>query len=168
MHGAIHEAEGDDPATESWEPLADMQVDRLYHSGALLLPDGRVRTSGSNPARRVNEARIETYRPPYLYRGPRPEIEAAPDAVTYGEAFAVETPDAPAVDEVVFIRQASTTHCLTPDQRLVELPVVERDGDELTGWVPANADLLPPAYYMLFLLDDGVPSAAPFVRVWQG
>jgi hypothetical protein len=163
--GAVREPELYDPETESWRPLAPMSVDRLYHSGALLLPDGRVMTSGSNPRRRVDELRIETYRPPYLFRGPRPAVAAAPDAVRYGDRFEVETPDAPEVDEAVLVRQCSTTHCLTTDQRLVELPVRDRSASTLTLRVPSNPSLLPPAYYMLFLLRDGVPSVAPFVRV---
>ncbi len=58
--------------------MAPMALDRLYHSNALLLPDGRVMVAGSNPRRRVNELRIEIFRPPYLYRGSRPRIEEAP------------------------------------------------------------------------------------------
>ncbi|MEF8883713.1 MAG: galactose oxidase-like domain-containing protein [Haloarculaceae archaeon] len=166
--GAVHEAELFDPETETWRRLDSMAVDRLYHSGALLLPDGRVLMSGSNPKRRVDELRIETYRPPYLFQGPRPDVEGAPDAVTYGERFDVETPQAPDIDEVVLVRQATATHCLTTDQRLVELPVADREADALTATVPDEPDLLPPGYYMLFVLEDGVPSESPFVRVHHG
>jgi hypothetical protein len=165
IDGAVHEAERFDPETETWEPLANMQVDRLYHSNALLLPDGRVMTCGSNPARRVNELRIETYRPPYLFQGPRPTVADAPDAVGYGDAFVVRSPDAAVVDELVLVRQSSTTHCLNPDQRLVEVAIDDRDGDRLDATLPANPNLLPPGHYLLFLLRDGVPSEAPFVRV---
>jgi hypothetical protein len=162
---AVHEAERFDPETETWEPLASMSVDRLYHAGALLLPDGRVLTAGSNPKRRVDELRIETYRPPYLFGGPRPTVDAAPDAVTYGGRFEIETPDAGEIDEVVVIRQSSTTHCLDTDQRLVELPIDERREGAVAVRLPDNPNLLPPGYYLLFVLADGVPSVAPFVRV---
>jgi hypothetical protein len=163
--GAVHEAELFDPETGTWTTLAPMAVDRLYHSNALLLPDGRVMTAGSNPKRRVDERRIETYRPPYLFRGPRPTIEAVPDAVGYGETLRVRTPDARTVDEVVLVRQSSTTHCLNTDQRLVELRVLDRDAGSLTVAIPGNSNVAPPGYYMLFLLRGGVPSEAPFVRV---
>jgi hypothetical protein len=142
-----------------------MAVDRLYHSGALLLPDGRVLTCGSNPARRVDELRIETYRPPYLYQGPRPGIVDTPESVTYGEAFDVDTPEAPDIDEVVLVRPATATHCLTTDQRLVELAVEHREDATLTARIPDEPNVLPPGYYMLFVLSDGVPSEAPFLRV---
>lgn len=165
---AVHEAELFDPLTEEWTTLAPMTVDRLYHSGALLLPDGRVMTAGSNPARRVDELRIETYRPPYLFRGPRPSIATAPDAVACGDSFDVrvadDDPDDP-VDELVLVRHASTTHCLNTDQRLAELPVEGRDDDSLSTRLPANPNVLPPGYYLLFALCDGVPSEGRAVRV---
>jgi hypothetical protein len=168
MPGAVHEAELFDPETGTWTTLAPMAVDRLYHSNALLLPDGRVMTAGSNPKRRVDELRIETYRPPYLFRGPRPEVAAAPDAVSYGERFDVGTPDAADVDDVVLVRQSSTTHCLNTDQRLVGLRILDRDDDSVSVETPANPDVAPPGHYMLFLLREGVPSRAPFLGIGDG
>ena len=46
-------------------------VDRLYHSEAVLLNDGRVIVSGSDPedTRFVQEYRVEVYIPPYLNQG---------------------------------------------------------------------------------------------------
>lgn len=162
---AIHEAELFDPETECWRSLASMTVDRLYHSNALLLPDGRVATMGSNPKRRVDELRIECYRPPYLFEGPRPTIDDVSEAVSYGEALHVRTPDAPEVEEVVLLRQSSTTHCTNTDQRLVEVPIEDVRDETVEAGVPAEPNLLPPGYYMVFVLRDGVPSGGSFVRV---
>ena len=39
-----------DPKTMTWAKAPDSSVGRTYHSGALLLPDGRVLTFGGNPA----------------------------------------------------------------------------------------------------------------------
>lgn len=46
-------------------------VDRLYHSEAILLNDGRVLVSGSDPedTRFPQEYRVEVYIPPYLTQG---------------------------------------------------------------------------------------------------
>lgn len=165
LDSAVREAELFDPRTETWRPLASMTVDRLYHSGALLLPDGRVVTLGSNPRRRVDERRIEIYRPPYLFGGPRPEVAAVPESVGHGEPFAVEMATGSTVDELVLVRQSSTTHCVNTDQRLVELAIDAQDDGTVTTRLPDNPNLLPPGYYMVFALRDGVPSEASFVRI---
>jgi hypothetical protein len=162
---AIRQMELFDPATETWTTMAALACDRLYHSAALLLPDGRVMIAGSNPRSGINELRIETYRPPYLFRGQRPSIAGAPADVSYGEALQIETPEAETIDEVALIRPTSTTHCLNTDQRYVGLPIEARGLTTLTARVPANPNLAPPGYYMLFILRDGVPSVARFVRV---
>jgi hypothetical protein len=162
---AVREGEMFDPDSEQWRPVASMQVDRLYHSNALLLPDGRVMVAGSNPASKVNELRIEIYRPPYLFQGSRPRIEDAPPAVIYGDEFEIRTPDAPQVDEVALIRPSSTTHCVNTDQRYVGMPITGRTSESLRAQIPDNPNLAPPGYYMLFILRDGIPSEARFMRV---
>ncbi len=162
---AVYKAELFDPDTEEWATLAAMQVDRLYHAGALLLPDGRVLVVGSNPARRVNEKRIEIYSPPYLFKGPRPIIEEAPSQVAYGGSFAIGTPVAEDIDEAALIRPSSTTHCLNTDQRYVGLEITARDSNQITVRVPDNPNLAPPGYYMLFIMRKGIPSVAAWVQV---
>src|SRR5574341_1533243 len=143
-----------------------IHVDRLYHSSAILLPDGRVMAVGSNPVSKVNELRIEIYRPPYLFQGPRPAIQDAPAQVAYGQEVAIRSAQAGQVEEVALIHPASTTHCLTTDQRYVGLAITRRDPDTLRVQIPPNPNLAPPGYYMLFLVSrDGVPSEARFVRL---
>jgi hypothetical protein len=162
---AIREAEMFDSGSEQWRPVASMQVDRLYHSNALLLPDGRVMVVGSNPASKVNELRIEIYSPPYLFHGPRPRIDDAPPAVIYGGEFEIRTPDAREVDEVALIRPSSTTHCVNTDQRYVGLSIIGRNSESLRAMIPDNPNLAPPGYYMLFIVRNGIPSEARFIRV---
>ena len=118
-----------DPSANAWRPGATAVVPRLYHSVALLLPDGRVITAGSNPHRRDDELRLELYHPPYLFRGPRPFIEAAPSAVTHGEAFEIHTPQADAIRWVQLIKPMAVTHSCDTEQRLVDLPI--RRGERL-------------------------------------
>ena len=72
----------------SWSTMASMAVKRLYHSTAILLPDGRVLSAGGGrPAASNgggNNENCEIYSPPYLFNGPRPAIAAAPARVGYG------------------------------------------------------------------------------------
>ena len=47
-----------------------MSVPRLYHSGALLLPDGRVFVSGSGGDPGVTDQKsAQIYSPPYMFKG---------------------------------------------------------------------------------------------------
>jgi hypothetical protein len=162
---AVREAEMLDPDAGTWHLMAPMQRDRLYHSNALLLPDGRVMACGSNPARGSNELTIETYKPPYLFRGDRPAIDAAPGSVRYGDSFDIRTEQADAIDEVAFVRPSATTHCVNPEQRYVGLHFERVDGATLRAAIPTDPFVAPPGFYMLFILTDGIPSEAAFVRV---
>jgi hypothetical protein len=166
----VFETELYDPEADAWSPMARMSVPRLYHSGALLLPDGRVMTCGSdsmwNPGPfHVNQLRLEMFSPPYLFAGPRPLILNSPPEVGYGNLFEVETEDAATVDTVTLVRCGSTTHSFNPDQRLVGIEIVTRTGTSLTLQAPPDGFVAPPGYYMLFLLRGGVPSVARFVRL---
>ena len=73
---ATYPAEIFDPAAESWSVVTAQRMFRLYHSTAVLLPDGTVLSTGSN-----NNNTAEIYRPGYLFRGPRPVIGSAPASV---------------------------------------------------------------------------------------
>lgn len=155
------------PTTETWQTLADAKLARLYHSTALLLPDARVLIAGSGddgPA--VNQRMAEIYSPPYLFKGARPDIVSAPDLLQYDSPFAMLTTDANAIASVVLIRPGSVTHGFDEDQRYVELRFTPGEGSLLTVWPPSNANLAPPGYYMMFLVNKaGVPSVAKFVRL---
>jgi Domain of unknown function (DUF1929) len=162
---AVRQPELFDPATEMWRPAAKMEVDRVYHSGALLLPDGRVIVTGSNPASGQNELRIEIYRPPYLSGQTRPEIVAAPSEIANGDEFIVGVSAGRPIDVVSLVRQASTTHCFSTEQRSVELEFERSTGKKLKVRVPESGNLLPPGWYMLFVLSEGIPSVAKFVHL---
>ena len=63
--GAVYEAEIWNPATEQWTVVPRMANDRMYHSSAMLLPDGRVLTAGGENFGRMN---AQIYSPPYLFK----------------------------------------------------------------------------------------------------
>src|SRR5204862_6657164 len=118
--GADHQAEIGDPATEKWTEMAAETHYRGYHSTALLLPDGRVLVGGGgHPDSTVGpQLNFEIYSPPYLFRGDRPRVGAAPSQVAYGRTFTVETPDAASIADVTWIRLGSVTHSFNAGQHI--------------------------------------------------
>jgi FtsP/CotA-like multicopper oxidase with cupredoxin domain/sugar lactone lactonase YvrE len=160
------EAEIFDPATNTWTTGAAARVPRMYHSTALLMPDGRVLTAGSNPRRRDDELRLELYHPPYLFRGPRPCLDRVPAQIRLGESFVVHTPNGLDIKWISLVRPMATTHSYDSEQRLVDIPFRRRGVCHLDARMPDNPNLVPPGYYMLFIVNHrGVPSVAKWVRV---
>jgi len=154
------------PATNTWTTGATANVNnRLYHSLALLLPDGRVATAGGNPDRGDEELRLEIYSPWYMSQS-RPVINSAPQQVNYNVQFQIQTPQAANIKWVSLIRPMATTHGLDTEQRLVNVTINSVSGTTLNVTLTNNKNLTPPGYYMLFITNqNNVPSVANWVKV---
>jgi hypothetical protein len=164
-----------DPASNSFASASTMAFARVYHSNTLLLPDATVVAMGGNPQRKVFEPHIEIYSPPYLFKNDgtlakRPFInQVSPENIGYGGSFQVHTPDAADIKSVVLVRAGAVTHAFDMEQRLVGMTFTAEKGGVLRVNSPANGNLAPPGYYMLFILNSqGVPSVARFVHLGQG
>lgn len=157
--GAVHAAEIWNPTTGMWTTLASNAITRIYHSTTLLLPDGRVLHTGSGDgAGAQSEFNYEIFSPPYLFRGARPTVTAAPSSVGYGQEAFVETADGADIAKVTFIRLSSVTHALDQSARFVPLGFSPVPGG-LSVVTPGNRIVAPPGPYMLFLVNgNGVPS----------
>ncbi len=150
-----------DPATEQWTTLGPMQVKRVYHSTAILLRDGSILSAGGEP----KQTSSQIFHPPYLYKGPRPVVIAAPAQVQTGTTFEVLTPNPLLVSQVNLLRLGAVTHAYDQSQRIVRLAFTS-GVDRLTVTAPQDGYEAPPGYYMLFLISDlGVPSIAEYVQV---
>ena len=109
---------------------------------------------------------MEIFSPPYLLRGPRPVITGSPTDVSYGAEFDVTTPDAARVESVVFLRPCAMTHHTDAGQRYVKLGISGRGPNHVRVRAPANGNIAPPGYYLLFTVTaNGVPSVAQFIRL---
>lgn len=170
-----HTARIFNPLNGTLSVAADPLVGRDYHSEALLLPDGRVITLGSNPLFADEndtqtasfEQRIEVYTPPYLYHGNRPQITSAPLTAKLGDTMTVASPQSVDIVSARLIRPSAVTHVTDVEQRSIALDLHQHDG-KLLLTIPTEATLVPPGNYMLFLVDKhGVPSVATWVHVGQ-
>ncbi|MER7836847.1 kelch motif-containing protein [Streptomyces sp. NPDC096040] len=161
------------PSANTFKRVADPEVGRNYHSGSILLPDGRVMFFGSNPlyGDKANtkpgyfEQRIEIYTPPYLYRDSRPSLSGGPQTIARGGSGTFTSRHASTIKKVRLIRPSATTHVTDVDQRSIALDFTA-SGNRITVTVPRNRNLVPSGWYMVFVDDDqGTPSEAQWVKV---
>ncbi len=172
----------------SWTLGPAQQRFRLYHSIALLLPNGTVLSGAGGWPGPQTFYDAEIYYPPYLFNADgsyatRPRLSsvrqadraAVPGGVNQSVAptatLELESPDAANVARITIIKTGSVTHSINFEQRFLELGnaaagTIARVGDRLQVRLPANPYETPPGFYLAFLLDaQGVPSEAQIFRI---
>lgn len=159
-----------DPVSGSWTVGPQAVKSRLYHSVAMLLPDGSVMVAGGGaPGPQVN-TNVEIYYPPYLFTADaklatRPTIDAAPALAEVGSTIRLDVTSARPIARVSLVRHGTVTHSFNSEQRFSEL-VFAQSGNRLAVQMPTVAGETPPGTYMLFAIDNaGVPSEARSVRI---
>lgn len=163
--------------------LASTTIARLYHSTANVLPDGRILVGGSNPNVGYDfsgvpfptELRLEAYHPYYLddeYATQRPRITyISSTKIGYGSSFKVYFAMASTPTNVEFRVYAPpfTTHTFSMNQRQLILAATEvravgpRQVSTLTA--PPSAIAAPAGYYLLFVVNAGIPSPGAWVQL---
>jgi Domain of unknown function (DUF1929) len=145
-------------------------IARMYHSEALLLPDGRVLISGSDPQTHAlpEELRIEVYIPPYLSQGLTQPIVTVPNTDwAYGGQYQINVQLFQGQTiRVSLLAAVSSTHGNNMGGRTI-FPEFSCDGTSTvcTVTAPPNADVSPPGWHQLFILDGPTPSHSVFVRI---
>jgi hypothetical protein len=193
---AVREAELWDPETQEWCVMAEQSFERMYHSTALLMPDGRVMSTGNG--RRsglVSQKNTEFFSPPYLLDGAvRPVVDGINGQVPsrtefpylrYGEEVSIELsaggPTFAEIGRVTLVRLGSVTHQFDMNQRFLDLGCFWENGGSgadssggsgtpgaLIVNGPLDANIAPPGHYMLFVLtESGTPSEAVYVQVGE-
>ena len=165
-----------------WKVTAKALYARLYHSSALLLPDGSVMTAGGGSPGPVTNLNGEIYYPPYLFNrdgtpAPRPTILS----IVNGSSFSLTrigwnrpmtiTTGAGArnkINRITLVRAGAATHTFNNETRFFELPIppLEVGTNVVTVLTPLNANVAPPGYYMVFMWNaSGVPSVAKIIEI---
>ena len=179
------------PAGSRWSSagLGSSNIARLYHSSAVLLPDGSVMVAGSNPNVDVNLTTVypttytaEYFYPPYFSSPTRPVPQNIPTTLSYGGSyFDITVPsttysgdgnDAAANTTVWLIRQGFATHAMNLGQRIMQLNntyTVQNGSIVLhTAQLPPNPNLFQPGPAFLFVTINGIPSNGTYVIVGNG
>ncbi|CAI0543423.1 unnamed protein product [Linum tenue] len=173
---------------ERFRELAPTTIPRMYHSTATVLQDGRVLVAGSNTnngyiydAMFPTELRAEKFSPPYLdpaLEKFKPQIDpaATPEKLGFNQKIAVQFK----VNQVEPVKQenirvtmyvpAFTTHSVSMNMRLLDLGLeaVKPNGPgvySIDVWTPPNTTIAPTGYYLLFVVNQGVPSEGIWVQI---
>jgi Domain of unknown function (DUF1929) len=180
------------PAGKRWSTagLSSSKTPRLYHSSAILLPDGSVMVAGSNPNIDVNLTTIypttytaEYFYPSYFGAKTRPVPQNVPTTLSYGgnpfditispSSYSGSGNDAAGNTTVWLIRQGFTTHAMNMGQRIMQLNntfTVQDNGTVVlhTAQLPPSSTLFQPGPAFLFVTINGIPSNGTYVIVGNG
>lgn len=180
------------PAGSRWssDGLQASTIPRLYHSSAMLLPDGSVFIAGSNPNVDVNLTtyfpttyEAEIFYPPYFAASTRPSPTGIPSTLSYGgDYFEVTVPassysgtanDAADNTTIWLMRGGFTTHAMNMGQRAMQLNntyAVQSNGSIVlyVSQPPPNPNLFQPGPAYLYVTVNGIPSNGSYVIVGSG
>lgn len=171
--------------------LGNTTIPRLYHSTAIVLPDGSVFIAGSNPHPdyRVGagiefptEYRTERFYPWY-YAKTRPEPQGLLSSIGYGGQYFNVTLSAADLQnnatglittvKAILLRTGFSTHAMNMGQRMVELETsyqVNVDGSAtlFVSQLPPNPNILTPGPAVVHIVVDGVPSVGRLITIGNG
>jgi hypothetical protein len=161
-------------ATNTFSWAANSITGRDYHSGGILLPNGTVLTLGGNPLYgnaqdtqpQTFNQEIDVYYPPYLFQGPRPAIQTAPKTMQPGRSYLIKVTQTSDISYLRLMRPDNPTHVTDVNERSIAVSFKQAGNGYLKITIPANDNLIPPSYYMLFAINSkGLPSDGYWVQV---
>ncbi|KAK5146136.1 hypothetical protein LTR04_001109 [Oleoguttula sp. CCFEE 6159] len=175
------------PLGQRWSTGASTNIARLYHSVALLLLDGTLMVTGSNPVAQpvlqptaadpyVTEFRVEIYTPSYLQGA---NAKKRPTAVALsskalkanGSTFTISftAPAGAQAAKVSLYYGGFVTHSVHMGHRMAFLDTAGwkagSTAQTLKVTMPPNGNVAPPGPYVVYVVVDGVPAVGQFVQV---
>jgi hypothetical protein len=140
----------------------------MYHSEAVLMDDGRVLVSGSDPEDNTHpqEYRYEVFLPPYMLSGAaQPTFDLPQNDWSWETdySFTVTSSSGGAL-KVSLLGSESSTHGSSMGARIL-FPKFSCSGTKCTVTAPKGPYIAPIGWYRMFVLDGPTPSHAKWVRI---
>ncbi|EFE40559.1 hypothetical protein TRV_04725, partial [Trichophyton verrucosum HKI 0517] len=158
------------PVNQRMSIMANTTIARMYHSEAILMADGRVLVSGSDPQdpRFPQERRVEVFLPPYILSGARrPTFTIANKDWAYGGKYKIKiTSGNQSRIKISLMGMVSSTHGNSFGSRTI-FPAFSCSFGTCTITAPPDSHTCPPGWFMLFVLDGPTPSIASFLLEWK-
>lgn len=187
---ALYDPSGAAGSRWSKQGLQSTTIPRMYHSSAILIPDGSVIVTGSNPNADYNvgpgikyptEYRVERFYPSY-FNERRPQPQGLPTTLAYGGPYFNVTlskddlsgsTDNLKSTTVIVIRPGFSTHALSMGQRFLQLDntyTINSDGSAVlhVSQMPPNPAIFAPGPALIFVVVNGVPSVGVQVMIGSG
>ncbi|KAG9240976.1 WSC domain-containing protein [Calycina marina] len=163
------------PKTQRMSVMANTTIARMYHSEAIVLLDGRVLVTGSDPTGDYSnppgnfpeEHRVEVFVPPYLLSGlAAPTFTITNKDWGYNQSIHFSTGTAIVAGslKVTLLGAVVSTHGNAMGQRTL-VPAVTCTGTSCTVISPNTVHTAPPGWYMMFVLNGPTPSVGQYVRI---
>ncbi|KAL1968111.1 hypothetical protein VTN77DRAFT_2241 [Rasamsonia byssochlamydoides] len=180
----------DQPKGSRWTIGGSSKIPRMYHSVALLLLDGTVMVTGSNPVEQPlletdptdptraypTEFRVEIYTPHYLigenlYRRPESVWISHRHLTADGRKFVVSftvREDAQSL-KIALYHGGFATHSVHMGHRMIYLDtegfIPGSTHQIVRVKMPPSTSVAPPGPYVIYVVVDGIPSVGQFVMV---
>ncbi|KAL5118335.1 hypothetical protein ACEQ8H_003684 [Pleosporales sp. CAS-2024a] len=157
------------PVNQRISIMANTTIARMYHSEAVLLDDGRVLVTGSDPednGKHPQEHRVEVFMPPYLLSGaPQPTFNLPQNDWAWEQDYSFTMTSSTSRNlKVSLLGSESSTHGNSMGARIL-FPNFSCSGTACTVKAPKGPYIAPVGWYRMFVLDGPTPSYGTWVRI---